>query len=162
MKANRLRIAMTALGAIVFALSAAAPAQAFVRLARQQTSPTLGPVVQAHWLDSQLPLLSVINPINGDIPTATALSVVQASAEAWEDVNTAYFTVNPVQYDAGAGHLLPALNATDGQNSVFFDTPGANFAPGGSVIAFVRSVIDVTDGRTLDADLVFNDRDFFS
>src|SRR4029079_7749491 len=30
------------------------------------------------------------------------------------------------------------------------------------VIAFVRSVVDLSDGHTLDADLVFNDHEFFS
>jgi hypothetical protein len=162
MRPFRFRVALAALSAIVFALSVAAPAGAFVRIARQQTTPTLGPVVQAHWFDSELPLRSVINPTNADISAAAALLVVQASAETWENVNTSYFTVNPEEYTAGPGQVQPALNANDGQNSMFFDTAGANFAPGGSVIAFVRSVIDLTNGHTLDADLVFNDRDFFS
>ena len=45
---------------------------------------------------------------------------------------------------------------------MFFDTPGTNFAVGSGVIAFVRSVVDLSDGHTLDADLVFNDHEFFS
>ncbi|HEY2924604.1 MAG TPA: FlgD immunoglobulin-like domain containing protein [Candidatus Eisenbacteria bacterium] len=158
MKSNRIRIALAALGAFVFALTLVSPASAYIRLTRQGTTG----VVQAHWLDSALPLSSVINATNGDIPSATALSVVQASAESWEDINTSYFTVNPVEFTGAAGQIPPALDATDGQNSVFFDTAGANFAPGGSVIAFVRSTVDLSDGHTLDADMVFNDRDFFS
>lgn len=157
MKSHRIRIALAALGALVFALTLVSPASAFIRLTRQGTTG----VVQAHWLDSALPLPSVINPTNADIPSATALSVVQASAESWENINTSFFTVNPVEFTGAPGQIPPALNATDGQNSVFFDTPGTFFAPGGSVIAFVRSTIDLTDGHTLDADMVFNDRDFF-
>ena len=159
MKSNRIRIALTALGAFAFALTLVNPASAFIRIGRQGT-PT-GPVVQAHWLDSSLPLSSVINPSNADIPGATALGVVQTSAETWESINTSYLTVNPVEYTGAVGQVNPALDANDGQNSMFFDTPGANFAAGSGVIAFVRSTVDITDGHTLDADMVFNDREFF-
>src|SRR3989454_4742272 len=157
MKSRRIRIALAALGAFVFALTLVSPASAFIRLTRQGTTG----VVQAHWLDSALPITSVINPTNADIPSATALGIVQASAQTWQDINTSYFTVNAVEYTGAVGQVNPALNANDGQNSMFFDTAGANFPPGGSVIAFVRSTIDLTDGHTLDADMVFNDRDFF-
>ncbi len=160
MKTNRIRIALTVLGAFVFALSLVSPASAFIRLTRANATNT--GVVQAHWLDSSLPLSSVINPTNADIPSATALSVVQASAQSWQDINTSYFTVSAVEYTGAVGQIPPALNATDGQNSMFFDTAGVNFAPGGSVIAFVRSTVDISDGHTLDADMVFNDRDFYS
>ncbi len=159
MKSHRIRIALAALGAFAFALSQVSPASAFVRIARQASG---GPVVQAHWLDSSLPLLSVINPNNADISPATALSVVQASAQAWQDINTSYFTVNAVEFTGAPGESIPALNAGDGQNSVLFDTLGVNFAAGSGVIAFVRSTLDLTDGHTLDADLVFNDKEFFS
>src|SRR5439155_12672093 len=158
MKSHRIRIALTALGAFALALTLVSPASAFIRLTRQGTTG----IVQAHWLDSALPLKSVINPTNSDIPAATALSVVQMSAKSWENINTSYFTVDPVEYTGAPGQVPPALDANDGQNSMFFDTAGANFAPGGSVIAFVRSTIDLTDGHTLDADMVYNDRDFFS
>src|SRR5688572_7830403 len=158
MNSARFRVAAAVLLCGAITLTLANPAAAFIRLTRQAT-PTSA-VVQAHWLDSDLPLPSVINPANADIPPATALATVQAAAESWENVNTSYFTVNPHQF-AGPPELVPAL-ANDGQNSMFFDTPGANFAPGGSVIAFVRSVIDLSSGQTLDADMVFNDRDFFS
>jgi hypothetical protein len=157
MKSHRIRIALAALGAFVFALTLVSPASAFIRLTRQGNTG----IVQAHWLESSLPLLSVINPTNADIPSATALSVVQASAETWENINTSFFTVNPVEYTGAPGQVTPALDANDGQNSMIFDTAGVNFAPGGTVIAFVRSTIDLADGHTLDADMVFNDRDFF-
>jgi len=160
MKSNRIRIALTALGVVLFALAQVSPASAFIRLARQAVPG--GPVVQAHWLESSLPLLSVIDPTNADIPSATALSIVQASAQTWQDINTSFFTVNPVEYTGAAGQVQPALNAGDGQNSMFFDTAGVNFAVGSGVIAFVRSTIDGTDGHTLDADLVFNDHEFFA
>jgi hypothetical protein len=160
MKSNRNRIALAALGAFLFALSQVSPASAFIRLARQAVPG--GPVVQAHWLESSLPLLSVIDPTNADIPSATALAVVQASAQAWQDINTSYFTVNPVQYTGAPGQLQPALNSSDGQNSMFFDTAGVNFAAGSGVIAFVRTTVDATDGHTLDSDLVFNDHEFFA
>ena len=160
MKSNRLRIALAALGAAVFALSQVSPASAFIRLTRANATGT--GVVQAHWLESSLPLLSVINPTNADIPSATALSVVQASANTWQDINTSFFTVNPVEYTGAPGQVAPALNAGDGQNSMFFDTAGVNFAVGSGVIAFVRSTIDLTDGHTLDADMVFNDHEFFA
>ncbi len=158
MNSARFRVAAAVLLCGAITLTLANPAAAFIRLTRQ-ASPTSA-VVQAHWLDSNLPLSSVINPANADIPQATALATVQAAAESWENVNTSYFTVNPHQF-AGPPEIAPVL-ANDGQNSMFFDTPGANFAPGGSVIAFVRSVINLADGQTLDADMVFNDRDFFS
>src|SRR5574341_2659956 len=37
---------------------------------------------------------------------------------------------------------------------------GETFSPG--VIAFVRTFVDNTDGHSVDADMVFNDRDFFA
>ena len=157
MNRNRFQLvaALLICGAIV--VSFTSPASAFIRIARQET-PT-SPVVQAHWLDTDLPLSSIVDPTNLDQPSGTALAVVQASAQAWQDINTSYFTVNPVPF-TGTPQLQPAL-AFDGQNSVLFDGSGVNF-PVAGVIAFVRSIIDGTDGRTLDADLVFNDRDFFS
>ena len=153
MNSTRFRIAAAVLvcGALVLAL--AHPAAAYVRLTRQ--GPT---VVQAHWNDGELPLPSIINPANKDLPPATALTVVQASAETWENVNTSYFTVDPREFTPADS--LPKL-AFDMQNSMFFDTTGVNF-PTAGVIAFVRSIIDLSDGHTLDADMVFNDRDFFS
>ena len=159
MKPHRIRIALTALGVLAFALTLVSPASAFIRLTRANATNT--GVVQAHWLDSALPLTSVINPINGDINALTALGIVQASAQSWQDINTSFLTVNAVQYTGAPGQLLPALDAGDGQNSMFFDTPGANFAAGSGVIAFVRSTIDLTDGHTLDADMVFNDHEFY-
>ncbi len=159
MNSSRFRIAAAVLLCGALALTLANPAAAFIRLTRQFNASS--PVVQAHWLDSELPLLSVINPANADIPAVTALATVQTSAQSWQDINTSYFTVNPVQF-TGPPQVQPALNAFDGQNSMFFDTAGANFAPGGSVIAFVRSVVDLATGHTLDADMVFNDRDFYS
>lgn len=159
MTSIRYRIGVAAILAAVCALAFTSPASAFIRITRLNASGT--GVVQAHWLDSQLPLLSVIDATNSDISYAQALSIVQASGKTWEDVNTAYFTINPV--DVASGPYLPAtLNATDGQNSVFFDQAGVNFAPGSGVIAFVRSIIDLNDGHTLDADLVFNDKEFFA
>jgi hypothetical protein len=158
MNSARFRIAAAVLLCGALALTLANPAAAFIRLTRQFDASS--PVVQAHWLDSELPLLSVIDPTNADIPTATALVTVQNCAKAWENVNTSFLTVNPVPF-TGPPQLQPAL-AFDGQNSMIFDTAGVNFAPGGTVIAFVRSVIDLSTGHTLDADLVFNDRDFYA
>ena len=93
-------------------------------------------------------------------PIATALAIIQASAQSWQDVNTSYFTVNAYQFTGAPGDSQPVL-ALDGQNSVLFvtDLTGATFPPG--VIAFVRSFVDNTDGHTVDADMAFNDRDFF-
>jgi len=153
----RFRIAVAVLLSGALALSLASPASAFIRIARQAT-PT-SPVVQAHWNDADLPLPSVIDPTNLDQPPAVALATVQASAETWEAINTSFFTVDPVPF-TGTPQLQPALSF-DGQNSMFFDAPGVNF-PVAGVIAFVRSIVDGTDGHTLDADMVFNDRDFFS
>ncbi len=151
---------LSTLAAATLVLGVVQPAAAFIRLTRQATGCPSCPVVQAHWLDSELPLLSVIDPTNADLSPAAALAVVQASAETWEGVNTSYFTVDPVEFDA-TEHEPPALDANDGQNSVLFDQAGTNF-PTPGVIAFVRSIIDTTTGHTLDADMVFNDRDFFS
>jgi hypothetical protein len=158
MNSIRYRIAAVALLIGTFALVSANPAAAFIRLTRQFDATT--PVVQAHWNDNELPLNSVIDPANSDISQANALATVIAAAKSWEDVNTSYFTVNPHQF-MGPPEIQPTL-AVDGQNSMIFDIAGVNFAPGGSVIAFVRSVVDLSDGHTLDADLVFNDRDFYS
>lgn len=134
------------------------PAFAFIRISGQ-TSPT-SPVVQAHWLDSELPLKSVIDPTNNDVPPADALAAIEAAAQTWQDVNTSYFTINAHPF-AGAPDVQPAL-AFDGQNSVIFldDETGTVFAPG--VIEFVRTVFESDTGHTLDADMVFNDRDFFA
>ncbi|MGE5174980.1 MAG: matrixin family metalloprotease [Hyphomicrobiales bacterium] len=156
MKSNR-RSIVAALVIGIAALALAHPAAAFVRIARQ-ASPT-SPVVQAHWLDSDLPLPIAIDGLNSDIPSAQAVSIVQTSAQTWQDINTSYFSANAHAYDANT-ELKPAL-AFDYQNSVFFDIGGVNFPPGGTVIAFTRSIIELTAGQTLDADLVFNDRDFY-
>jgi hypothetical protein len=156
MNSIRIRIVVAALLVAVVALTLASPASAFVRLTRQGVTG----IVQAHWYDSQFPLLSVVNATNNDISYASALSVVQTSAKAWENINTSYFTVNPVDWTSGP-YLTPSLSTTDGQNSMFFDQAGVNFAPGGGVIAFVRTIVDLADGHTLDADMTFNDRDFF-
>jgi hypothetical protein len=77
MKSNRIRVALTALGAFVFALSLVSPASAFIRLAR--TNATGTGVVQAHWLDAGLPMRFISNSANSDIPPATALAALQAS-----------------------------------------------------------------------------------
>ncbi|MGH7681530.1 MAG: matrixin family metalloprotease, partial [Candidatus Eiseniibacteriota bacterium] len=134
------------------------PAFAFIRISGQ-ASPT-APVVQAHWLDSELPLNSVIDPTNNDVPAADALAAILAAAQTWQDVNTSYFTINAHPF-AGAPEVPPAL-AFDGQNSVIFltDDTGTVFAPG--VIEFVRTVFESDTGHSLDADMVFNDRDFFA
>ena len=155
MNRTRFRTAVLLSGAL--ALLLVSPASAFIRITRQAT-PT-SPVIQAHWNDADLPLISVIDPTNADQPSGTALSVVQTSAETWESINTSFLTVDPVPF-TGSPQLQPAL-AFDGQNSMIFDATGVNF-PVAGVIAFVRSIIDGTDGHTLDADMVFNDRDFFS
>jgi hypothetical protein len=97
MNSTRIRFVVAALLVAVVALTLASPASAFIRLTRQGTTA----VVQAHWYDSELPLLSVINATNNDHPYATALLVVQNSAKAWENVNTSYFTVNPVDWTTG-------------------------------------------------------------
>lgn len=157
MHRDRIRIVVAVLLVGAAVLSSVSPASAFIRIARQAT-PT-GPVVQAHWLDTDLPLKIVIDPTNSDQTSGTALAVILASSQTWEDINTSYFTQSAHAY-AGGPDLPPAL-ANDGQNSVLFDPTGVNF-PTAGVIAFTRSIIDGTDGRTLDSDLVFNDRDFFS
>lgn len=157
MNSIRFRIAVAVILGAAFIAASVDPAAAFVRLGRQ-ASPT-SPVVQAHWNDADLPLSSVINPTNNDISSAAALAIIQASAQAWQDINTSYFTVNAHEF-VGLPETAPDLEF-DGQNSVFIDLTGANF-PTAGVIAFVRTVVDLTDGHTLDADMTYNDRDFFS
>ncbi|HEY7726843.1 MAG TPA: matrixin family metalloprotease, partial [Candidatus Eisenbacteria bacterium] len=157
MTSHRFRFAVAALLAGAAALSIADPASAFVRLTRA-ADPGPG-VVQAHWLDSEMPILSVIDATNNDIPYSTALAAIQAAAKAWEDVNTSYLTANPV--DVASGSYLPAALAFDGQNSVLFDRTGVNFVPGSGVIEFVRTFVDVSNGHSLDADMVANDVDFY-
>jgi hypothetical protein len=158
MKSHRIRIALAALGAFVFALTLVTPASAFIRITRANATGT--GVVQAHWLDSAIPVVTVINPTNGDISSALALSTIQTAAQSWNDVNTSYGVLDAVEYTGAPGQITPALSF-DGQNSIIFDTAGVNFPPGTSIIEFVRSFIDLTDGHTLDADMVANDRDFF-
>jgi hypothetical protein len=157
MKTNRFRFIVAALLVGAFAVASADPAAAFIRLGRQVDASS--PVVQAHWLDTDLPLKSAVDPTNLDIPSATALTVVQACAQSWVDIPTCYFTADVHQW-ATPEHQ-PNL-AFDGQNSMFFDGAGVNFAPGSGVIAFVRSVVNLVDGQTLDADLVFNDAEFYA
>ena len=156
MNRTQIRAAVLLAGAAVLLLSG--PASAFVRIAGQ-ASPT-SPVVQVHWLDTDLPLSSVIDPTNNDQPPELALAAIQAAAQTWQDIPTCYFTINAHPF-AGPPDIQPAL-AFDGQNSVIFftDTTGDVFAPG--VIEFVRTVFDATTGQTVDADMVFNDRDFFA
>ena len=159
MNSIRFRIAAAVLVFGALALSLTHPAAAFIRLGRQADASS--PVVQAHWFDSELPLNSVIDPTNADISSSDALATVIQSAKNWENVNTSYFTVNPHLYTGVLPETQPDLEF-DGQNSMFFDNAGANFTAGSGVIAFVRSVVDLTDGHTLDADLVFNDKEFFA
>ena len=158
MNSIRIRIAVAVILGAAFVAASVDPAAAFVRIARQADASS--PVVQAHWNDNELPISSVIDPTNSDISSASALAIVQASAQAWQDINTSYFTVNAHLFTGAPPDSQPDLQF-DGQNSVFFDATGVNF-PTAGVIAFVRSVIDLSDGHTLDADLVYNDRDFFS
>ncbi len=157
MNSIRIRIAVAVVLGAAFVAASVDPAAAFVRIARQADASS--PVMQAHWNDNELPLSSVIDPKNNDISPALALSIVQASAQSWQDINTSYFTVNAHLFDGTPPDSMPDLQF-DGQNSVLFDSLGVNF-PTAGVIAFVRSVVDLADGHTLDADLVFNDRDFF-
>ena len=159
MKSNRIRIALAALGAFAFVLSLGSPASAFIRLTRDNGA---GGVVQSHWLDAGLPMRFISNSNNADTSPAVALAALQASAQAWTDINTSFFASTVTEFTGAPTESIPALNAGDGQNSIFFDTAGTNFAPGGTVIAFTRSIVDITDGHTIDADVVFNDRDFFS
>src|SRR5258706_8408445 len=112
MNRTRFRIAVLLSGAL--ALSLASPASAFIRITRQ-ASPT-SPVIQAHWNDSDLPVVSVIDPTNADQPSGTALSVVQASAKTWEDINTSFLTVDPVAF-TGPPQQQPSLTF-HGQNSM--------------------------------------------
>jgi hypothetical protein len=154
MKTNRIRLIVAALLVGAFVVASADPAAAFIRLTRQGTTS----VVQGHWLDTDLPLKSAVDPTNADIPSATALAIVQASAQSWVDINTCYFTADVHQW--AAPESAPSLTF-DGQNSMFFDNANVNFAPGGGVIAFVRSIVNLVDGQTLDADMVFNDAGFF-
>jgi hypothetical protein len=158
MRSHRIRIALTALGALAFAFTQVSPASAFIRITRANASGT--GVVQAHWLDSAIPVRTIVDPNNNDIDPALAMSVIQTAAQSWNDVNTSYAVLNAIAYDPAAGHLAPSL-AFDGQNSIFFDRTGANFPPGTGIIEFVRSFIELNDGHTLDADMVANDRDFF-
>jgi len=155
MTSNRFRIAAAVLLSGAFALSLVSPASAFVRITRQGTNG----IIQAHWNAADLPVSSVINPTNNDKSDAVALATIIAAAQHWQDIPTSYFTVNAHQYTGAPPEVPPAL-AFDGQNSVIFDPTGANF-PTAGVIAFTRSITDATDGHTLDADLVFNDRDFW-
>ena len=157
MNSIRFRIAVAVILGAAFIAASVDPAAAFVRLGRQASATS--PVVQAHWNDAELPLSSVINPANNDISPASALAIIQASAQSWQDINTSYFTVNAHEF-IGLPDTAPDLEF-DGQNSVFIDLTGANF-PTAGVIAFVRTVVDLTDGHTLDADMTYNDRDFFS
>ena len=153
MNRNRIRLALAVIlcGALVFGL--ANPASAFVHLARQGATG----VVQAHWFPSELPLKSTVNPKNNDKSNAVALATIQASGQSWTDIPTSFFSVDP--QETAPGDSIPALSFNNA-NSVFFDSAGVNF-PTAGVIAFVRSIIDGTDGHTLDADMVFNDRDFW-
>ena len=153
MNRNRIRLALAVIlcGALAFGL--ANPASAFVHLARQGTTG----VVQAHWFPSELPLKSTVNPKNNDKSNAVALATIQASGQSWTDIPTSFFSVNP--QETAPGDSIPALSFNNA-NSVFFDSAGVNF-PTAGVIAFVRSIIDASDGHTLDADMVFNDRDFW-
>src|SRR5512138_3908442 len=96
MRTDRFRMAAVVVLCAVLALAAAHPASAFIRIARQ-ASPT-SPVVQAHWLPEELPLPSVINPVNRDKSNAVVLPIIIASAKSWEDIPTSYFTVNPYEY----------------------------------------------------------------
>ena len=155
MNRNRIRLALAVVFCGVLAFGLANPAAAFVHLARQAT-PT-SPVVQAHWFNSELPLKSTVNPKNNDKSNAVALATIQASGQSWTDIPTSFFSVDP--QETAPGDSIPAL-AFNNANSVFFDSAGVNF-PTAGVIAFVRSIIDGTDGHTLDADMVFNDRDFW-
>ena len=153
MNRNRIRLALAVILCGVLAFGLANPASAFVHLSRTGVSG----VVQAHWNDDELPLKSTVNPKNNDKSNAVALAEIQAAGQSWNDIPDSYFSVNA--QETAPGDSIPALSFNNA-NSVFFDSAGVNFATAG-VIAFVRSVIDATDGHTLDADMVFNDRDFW-
>ena len=158
MNRNRFRFAAAALLCGAFALAQANPAAAFTRLAT--VAPDGVTVVQDHWLNSDLPVSSVINSANNDKSNAVTLGELQAAAQSWQDIATSYFTVNAHEY-TGALPEIPPADAFDGQNSVIFYPTNVPFPLGTGVIAFVRSFIDGTTGEKLDADMVFNDLNFW-
>ena len=120
-----------------------------------------GQVVQLHWSNNTarngIPFF-IDSRGSDDISDKNALfNVLRASFKVWEAPATTHVRFN----DRG---LLdaPSINSRDRQNTVSFDETGTlvGAPPGAGVIAVTRVSSDDRTGEILDADLVFNGRDF--
>ena len=99
-----------------------------------------------HWASRQVPFY--VNPVNNDVSQAAAIAALQDAAEAWRLQSTADITV----YYAGTTNGTSLTN--NGKNEIFFRNTS-----NGSTIAATYYWYG-SDGRLLDADMVFYDGGF--
>jgi hypothetical protein len=104
------------------------------------------------YIDSDIPF---VYQLNTSTP-ANWIPPVDAGAQSWEDVESAY-------WEFENGGLTPTnTDQLDGINLVFFDFQGVNFPVGTNAIAYSRTYVTGTGAsyRAIESDLVFNARDY--
>ncbi|MFP6592759.1 MAG: matrixin family metalloprotease, partial [Candidatus Latescibacterota bacterium] len=138
---------------VVALLLTASPASAFLV---QSTQSGNGPVVQVSWAGDEIPYR--IDAVGSDdLGTARTAQILRESFAVWEDVEGSRLRFR----DEGSSTGIEA-SRRDRQNLLIFDETGDVLdAPAGSgIIAVTRMDSDVRTGNILDADIVFNGRDF--
>ncbi len=138
---------------VVALLLTASPASAFLV---QSTQSGNGPVVQVSWAGDEIPYR--IDAVGSDdLGAARTAQILRESFAVWEDVEGSRLRFR----DEGSSTGLEA-SRRDRRNLLIFDETGDVLdAPAGSgIIAVTRMNSDVRTGNILDADIVFNGRDF--
>ena len=138
---------------LVLLMCAATPAVAFLV---QSTQSGRGPVVMASWAHHEVPYW-IDNAGSADIGAAQTINILRQSLEVWQDVEGSRlrFREEGLSTDRSAARR-------DRRNLLIFDETGETLdAPVGSgVIAVTRINSDSETGEILDADIIFNGRDF--
>ena len=136
------------------ALALFAPASAFLI---QTSDGPLGPVQQS-WRRVELGIAFVVHSTGSDdLGNDETHRIIRESFQVWEEVPTS--SIHFV--DQGLTDALRPRRE-DRRNLIFFDERGIyiDAPPGSGVIAITRTNTNTLTGQMLDADIVFNGRDF--
>ena len=138
---------------IVALLLAAAPAAAFLV---QSTQSGNGPVVQITWADDEIPY-RIDAAGSDDLGAARSARILRESFAVWQAVEGSRLRFRDEGSSSGR-----AASRRDRRNLLIFDETGdVLHAPAGSgIIAVTRINSDALTGYILDADIIFNGRDF--
>lgn len=139
---------------VALILGVSYPAWAYVI---QTDHNTRGRIVRVSWSDSQARsgVSFSLNASSFPFEQADAVRIVQASFDAWNAVPSSF-----LKMDYQGTSTLPASD-TDRRNVVIYDATGRSIgAPAGSGIIAITRVNWNDSGDIVDADIIFNGRDF--